>query len=97
MRREHCEPTHLDDDNWCGRERPSRVGRIDQFPARLKPTDSANVYDSLGEAYANPGDRELATHWGGRRKADQKTNVIFAICNGGATMRRETLRIPRRR
>jgi hypothetical protein len=37
------------------------------------------------------------THWGGRRKAAQKTNVIFAICNGGATMRGETLRIPRRR
>src|SRR5450755_3333448 len=27
------------------------------------------------------------THWGGRRKAAQKTNVIFAICNGRATMR----------
>jgi hypothetical protein len=26
---------------------------------------------------------------GGRRKAAQKTNVIFAICNGGATMKGE--------
>jgi hypothetical protein len=32
-----------------------------------------------------------------KAKAAQKTNVIFAICNGRATMRRETLRIPRRR